>query len=156
MAMVGNFTIRYNDYTPERSTVTGESDTLTAVNFDAQYTGFQSLLTAIGNITEGLRIGFDFGNREETVGPKTPAANETAQRERKWLVYYKEVANGNEHKMEIPCALLTGHLDPNNRERAHIGDEGNVDAFVSAFEAFVQYNGGNVTVDRIVHVGRNI
>lgn len=156
MTPTGHVIIRYNDYTPERSTIAMESDVLTAANFDAQYTAFQSLLTAIAAITEGLRIGYDFSNREETVGPKTPASAETAQRERKWLVYYHEVTGGAEKKMEIPCALLTGHLDPNARERAHIGDAGNVDDFVTAFEAFAQSSGGNILVDRIVHVGRNL
>lgn len=155
MPLSGKNSIRYNDFTPERSTVNIESAELTAANFDAQYTAFQSLLTAISNITEGLRVGFDFGNKEETVDGKTPAAAETAQRERKWLVYFTP-AGGKERRMEIPCADLTGHLDPNNREQAHIGDGGNVDAFVTAFEAFVLYNGASVTVNKIVHVGRNV
>lgn len=156
MATTGVFNIRYNDYTPERSTVSGEMDTLTSVNFDAEYTDFQSFMTALEGITEGLRIGFDFMNREETIGPKTPASSETAQRERKWLVYYTTNISGDTYRMEIPCALLTGNLDPNNREKAHIGDSGDVDAFVSAFEAFVKKDGEGVSVTEIIHVGRNI
>jgi hypothetical protein len=154
--MPSKATIRYNDYTPERSTVQVTGTTLSAANFDAQSSGIIALMDAIAGITIGLRVGYDFGNTFEIVGAGTPAENEYAQREAKWLVKYHEVTGGAKRSVEIPCPDLS-KLDPNARGKAEIGDGAEVDAFVSAFEAFVKTDsGGNVVVDEIVHVGRNI
>lgn len=151
----GKATISVNDYEPERSAVKITSTELTAANFDAQVAAFVSFRDALAGITEGLMVSHEIANRNEIVGPKTPASAKTAQRERKWLVRYHAVTGGAPYTMELPCADLDA-LDPNNRGFAEIGDGGVVDAFVSAFEAFVKTeSGGNVAVDSIAHVGRN-
>lgn len=152
----GKALISVNDYDPERSTVTVKSAELTAANFDAQVAAFTSFRDALAGITEGLMVSHELGIRNEIVGPKTPASAKTAQRERKWLVRYHAATGGDPFTMELPCADLAA-LDPNNRGFAEIGDGGVVDAFVSAFEAFVKTeSGGNVLVDSIAHVGRNV
>lgn len=150
----GQLTVRYNDYDAERSTVSLRSTLLTAGNFDAQNTAAISLRDAIAAIALGLRVSFDHANRYETVAPGTQASDADAQRETKWLVRYQD-ADGI-YRVEIPCPDRSV-LDPNNRGYANIGDGGPVDAFVSAFEAFVLGpSGGAVTVLDIKHVGRNI
>ena len=149
-------TIRYNDYGAERSTVTLMGEALTAVNFDAQATALTSLMDAIAAITLGVKVSFLQGNDNEIVGPGTQASDPYAQREAKWLVKFHEVTGGAKRSVEIPCPDLA-NLDPNNKGKAHVGDAGAVDAFVTAFEAFVKTDaGGNVQVDEILHVGRNI
>jgi len=146
--------IRYNDYDAERSTVSLRSTLLTAANFDAQIAAALALRDAIAAITLGLRVSFDVGNRYETVAPGTQASDVDAQRETKWLVRYQD-PNGI-YRAEIPCPDRS-FLDPNNRGYAQIGDSGPVDAFVSAFEAYVKGEGDTtVTVLDIKHVGRNI
>lgn len=154
--MPSKTTARYNDYDREASAVTLQGLTLTAANFDAQITAYNDLLTAIGAITRGILITKMIGN--ETVlqnNRSEPATSEEAQRESKWLVRYHETTGGLQHTCELPCANRT-FLDPNNRGFAEMGDGAEVDAFVTAFEAFVKSDAGlGVTVDSIEHVGRN-
>lgn len=151
----GRHAIQFNDYNSERSTVQVNATTLTAANFDAQYAAFVSFYDAIVAITEGLRVGANFGNAYPIVAANTPASSPNAQRERKWLVRYRDGTALKDYQMELPCADLT-FLDPNNREYADMSDT-DVAAFVTAFEAFVISPDGNaVTVQSIQHVGRNL
>jgi hypothetical protein len=59
---------------------------------------------------------------------------------------------------EIPCPDITNAaLFKDDREHLDLGDEGPVEAFVTAFEAVVQSKEGNtVTVRKIKKVGRNL
>ena len=147
---------RWNDYGSEGSTTTFKGPALTALNFDAQNTAVTALVDAVAGITLGLRVRYAVGNEFQTVSNATPAADANAQRERKWLIYYTDGIAMKTYQMELPCANLA-HLDPNNREAANIGDAGPVDAFIAAFEAYhLSPDGNAVTVDKIVHVGRNL
>jgi hypothetical protein len=149
----GSHVIRYNDYDAERSTVSLRSTLLTAANFDAQIAAALALRDAIAAVTLGLRVGFDVGNRYETVDPGTQASDEDAQRETKWLVRFSDV-NGI-YRVEIPCPNRA-ILDPNNRSYMLLGS-GVGATFKSAFEAYVKGEGDTaVTVLDAKHVGRNI
>ena len=147
-------TLRFADYDNEKGTVSLNGVTLTAVNFDAQIALLVALQNGIDGITLGLATGYDVGNRDLLF--LGPASSVLAQRESKWLVQYHDNVDLTRHTIEIPTADLA-QLDPNNRERAFMGDAGVVDAFVTALEAYHRSPGGNViVVDRITHVGRNV
>jgi hypothetical protein len=104
----------------------------------------------------GVLTKTEFGNVDHPfVGP---SEDETAQRELKWLVQYHNTTTNKKYRVELPCADMA-QLDPNDRAHAHIGDAGVVDAFVTAFEAFVkpEDNPANaVEVDEITLVGRRL
>lgn len=145
--------VRYNDYDGERSTVNLRSVLRTAANFDAQAAAELALRDAIAAITSGLRVGFDSGNRYQTVDPKTKSADPYAQRENKWFVEYGNANNA--YQMEIPCADLQ-FLDPDNRGFLDLGSTEGL-AFKNGFEAFVVDEGGNpITVTSVKFVGRNL
>lgn len=150
---LGNMVLRYNDYGGERSTVTILSALRDETNWVAQETDALALRDAITGITHGLRVGYDVGNRYQTVDPKTKASDPLAQREGKWLVRYGNA--NNKYRMEIPCPDLT-KLDVDNRGYLDLdGVEGS--AFRTAFEAYVVDEGGNaITIDTVKFVGRNI
>jgi hypothetical protein len=154
MPTVGFTSIPYADYNDEISNVRIYTTEIDATNFDTQVTSRIALMDAIADITLGLRMGVVFGNDTKTA--LGPAADDEAQREKKWLVQYHDNVTLRRHTVEIPCAD-TAQLDPNDRGNANIGDAGVVDAFVSAFEAYALSPAGNaVTVDEITLVGRNI
>jgi hypothetical protein len=151
----GLMTLRYNDYTAERSTVSLLSTLLTAANFDAQAAAALALRDAIAGVTDGLLVGFDFGTRYQTVSPSTPSAVPSAQREAKWLVTYYGSDDSGPYRVEIPCPDFD-YLDVNNRGYMDISQAPG-STFVSAFEAFVKLPGDvAVTVESVKHVGRNI
>lgn len=145
--------IRYNDYDGERSTVTINSALRSAANWDAQEALALALRDAIAGITRGLRVGFDTGNRYQTVNPGTKASDPLAQREGKWIVRFGN--SNNKYRLEIPCPDLT-KLDVDNRGYLDLdGTEGS--AFRSGFEAYVVDEEGNaITIDTVKFVGRNI
>jgi len=148
------FTQSLCDYDNEVGAWHVRSATLTAANFDAQATLRDALSAAVVDITVGTIVKQDYGNREAVA--LGPDANEESQRELKWLVQYHDNTTLDRYSIEIPCADVL-ELDPNDRAHADIGDAGHVDAFVTAFEAYVLSKAGNaVTVDEITLVGRNI
>jgi hypothetical protein len=150
----GRLNIRYEDYDGEVSTMRVEPVELTAINFDAQIAAAISFMDATAAITLGLKTGFQHMNDTKTV--LGPASDVDAQRERKWLVQWHDGITFKRYTTEIPCADLA-QLDPNDRSNANIGDEDVVDAFISAWEAFVVTPDGNTAlVDEITHVGRNV
>lgn len=151
---LGQMSLRYNDYNSERSNVSMAGTLLTAANFDAQAALALALRDAIAGVANGLLVGFDFGNRYQTVDPGTPSADVTAQRELKWLVRYQETGEAIQ-RMEIPCPDMT-LLDPNNRGYMLISS-GAGQQFVSAFEDYILGSeGGAVTVIDVKLVGRNV
>lgn len=147
-------TLTYHDYDAEPSTVSFPYGvTLTAVNFDAQVALQTALADAIAGITRGTKVRTVYGNVVPTLAV---SSDPLAQRENKWLVRYHDVTTGQNYTYELPCADLT-FLDPAARGQAEIGDAAEVDAFVTAFEAYVLSPDQNaVAVDQIVFVGRNI
>lgn len=141
------------DYDGEPTTFTVPSETLTAANFDAQVALNVALGVAIVGITRGEMARISYGN---DIFGVLKSDDPLCQRENRWLVRYHDVTTGKNLRRELGTADLT-LLDPNNRGFAQIGDAGPVDAFVTAFEAFVLSDAGNaVEIDSIQFVGANI
>ena len=152
--MPGKHLLKFNDYDGEPSTVGISALDLTAVNLDAEASKWAALVTAIEDITLGLKVHEQMANYTQHELPRAKSPDADAQRERKWLVRWQDAANMLEGRLELPCADLT-FLDPTARGYANM-DHATVAAFVSAFEAiFVSDAGGAVTVQSIQHVGRN-
>lgn len=148
------YTLSVADYDNEIGTFSVRGTELTAANFDTQTGYWTSLKNAALAIMNATEVGLKEGNIDVTgAGPDSDASS---QRELKWLVQYVDDVNYKKGTVELPCAD-TAHLDPNDRAHAHIGDTGDVDAFITAFEAVVRSRDGNaVTVKEITLVGRNV
>ncbi len=152
---VGKYTRLMRDYDGEPTSLSLPSAQLTAANFDAQVV----LNVALGAAIMGICISpavekIEYGN--SIVTPVTASTNPLCQRENRWLVRYHDAVTGDKKTATIGCADLT-KLDPNNRGYAEIGDGAAVDAFVTAFEAFVLTDLGNaVEIDSIQFVGANL
>lgn len=154
MAGTGFTNVKFSDYDGEKATFSVRSPLITALNLDAQEILRDAFLAATDGIVVGLRVGDDWGNRELTA--LGPSDDEESQREMKWLVQYHDVGTLKRYTVELPCADVL-HLDPQDRGNAEIGDAGDVDAFVAAFDAFVRSPTGGITaVDEITLVGRNV
>lgn len=152
---MAKYIVSVKDYDNEAATASFPGTDLTAANFDAEVALMATLKTALEAITMGNTVKL---TRVANVSPMedVPASDKDAQRERKWLVRYHDSVTFEKATISLPCADLS-FLDPANRGRAEMGDAAEVDAFVTAFEAYVQPPGGNVAVvDEIIHVGRNI
>lgn len=147
-------TFSFLDHSDETSTVSWESVTLTAANFDAQATEFNSLNSALLNLTLGVESQHVRGLVTE--GTTTPPSDPYAQRELKWLVTYADATTGKRYQSEIPTPDLTDNLIPGTDQ----ADVTSADwtAFVTAFEAFVTApdTGNAVEFVSARLVGRNI
>jgi hypothetical protein len=156
MADVGRATVTFIDHDGERSSVSVRGTALTSVNYDAQEALWDTLRAAIGALTDGANVAVHtFGNFEKL--QISNSSSEWCQRENKWLVQYHDQVTLDRYTIEIPCADLENHLDANDPVHADIGDAAQVDAFITAFEAYVLSKAGNaVTVDEITAVGRNV
>lgn len=155
MPTSGRTAITVRDYGNEAGTVNFHVPVLTAANFDAQVTLRGALQTALlGMIAVDMLAQIVSGNHvlNTSVGDDNPLA----QRENKWLIQYHETGDPTvKGTYTLPCADLS-LLDPNDRAHAEIGDGGPVDAFVTAFEAYVLSENGNaIAIDEITFVGRN-
>lgn len=163
----GFFTLR--DYSGESATMGFNTGVITAGNLAGVLTQFGALRTAIAAISlcevakEGLSV---FRTNLSYTNPTDP----NAQRERKWLVEYRDATEyfdaptnsipnegfGKPFNVEIPGADLdlTDVLLPGT----DIVDltQTQIAAFVTAFEALVKSpHGGAVEVFRITHIGKN-
>lgn len=151
----GFYRASIRDYDNEIGVVRVAVALLTAANFDAQATLRGNFATALNNMTAADTVS-SYSHGNDSVANITPASDPAAQRELKWLVQWHETGQVKPYRMTIPCAD-TSLLDPNDRSHAEIGDAGTVDAFVTAFEAFVVGpNGSAAIVDEITLVGRNV
>lgn len=149
----GKYSFTQHDYDSEVTTASFNTTVLTAANFDAQAALRSSLYSAIDGITNGLKTKTEFGNVVEVATGEGPAGS---HRELRWLVQYHDPTTLRSYTSTIGCADDT-ELDPDDRKHAHIGDAGNVDAFVSAFEAYVLTpDGGVPVIDEITLVGANV
>lgn len=159
-------TFSFDDYNGEKSSVGVNIGPITVLNFAAVRDALDDLKAALGGITLGeirkTSISEQFAESSAAI------TNQNAQRERKWLVSYRDVTQyfdvantinnvgfGNVYQAEVPTAdlsLLTGNSDilPLTQTQAA--------AFVTAFEAIQNSpTGGNeIEVIQIKHVGRNI
>lgn len=143
-----------HDYDNEPTTFRVRIPEINAGNIADIVTKTANLGTAVNGITLGALENLRYGN--ETIAASGAAASAYAQRELKWLVRYRDTVLGDSYRVTIGTADPT-HLDPNARGQAQIGDAGDVDAFVTAFEDLVVSDAGNaVEVTSITLVGRNI
>jgi hypothetical protein len=141
------------DYDGEATVFSVNSALLNAGNIASEIAANTALGVAIAGITRGTVTRITYGNEIDSPGVNS---DPLAQRENKWLIRYHDTTTGKNHKVELGTADLMA-LDPNNRGYAYIGDGDVVDAFVSAFEAFVLAPETNnaVAIDSIQFVGRN-
>lgn len=144
--------LSYKDHDRELGNVGFRFTELSAANFDAQNTLMDSLITAVGNVQVGvLEVETRIATR--TDNNALPPADPYAQRETKWLVRARDSA-GDAVQFEIPCADLS-LLILNTSNMDLTGGAGA--ALVTALEAGVLSKAGlAVTVDEVIHVGRNI
>jgi len=159
-------TFTFEDYNAEKSSMAMNIGPITVLNFAAVRDAIDDLKTAVGGLTLGEQRKTTIS--EQFSESSAAVTNQNAQRERKWLVSYRDVTQffdvantisnvgfGNVYQVEVPTAdlsLLTGNSDilPLTQTQAA--------AFVTAFEA-VQNSptGGNeIEVIEIRHVGRNL
>lgn len=143
------------DYDGENTQFRVNVADLNAGNFAAELVLQAALGAAINDMVTGTLQTIRYGN--ETLANYAAPTDPFSQRELKWLVRYHDATTGKNFRVELGTADLA-NLDPNNRDRAYIGDGGVVDAFVDAFEAYVlaPETGNAVVIDSIVPVGRNI
>lgn len=152
--MSSEYSVSWRDYSDEKATSRVTITQLTAGNVVATLSLVDALLAAMQAITEGNAETSRVMYRVQEEDPGRPSAA-SAQRERKWLVYYHANTSGNKYRMEIPTALLTGNLVAGT-DYADLAAT-NIAAFVSAFQAVVSDPDTGletVTVDKIQHVGR--
>jgi predicted NAD/FAD-dependent oxidoreductase len=151
MASRMNFSIR--DNSNEYSNVSLPGVDVTAANFDAQDGLWDTFQTALDGIIIGNIAKRKFLAQDLIINDQQPV-NQAAQREGKWLVRYTGNTLSKKYTAEIPTydsALLLAGTDNMN-----IG-VGAGQTFVTAFEAVVRPTGeAGVTVNSIVHVGRNL
>jgi hypothetical protein len=150
---MGFYTRSLKDYDGETTTFRVRSADLNAGNIATQITLQANLGAAINDMVLGALNKITYGN--DVLTPVVASDDPSAQRELKWLVNYHDTITGKKLRAELGTAD-TARLDPNARGQAQIGDGAEVDAFVTAFEAYVLSDAGNaVEVDSIILVGRN-
>lgn len=153
---MGWLAVSTRDYDGEASTVTFPSADLTAANIVAQIAAGDALVTAMAAIENSLHVSKTYVAKRSPLSADPRASDATAHRELKWVVMYHDSTTFEKATLEIPCPDLA-EQSATYRGHADIGDAGVVDAFITAFEAFVLGPGGNAAVvDDIVIAGRNI
>jgi hypothetical protein len=153
MASEVNFRIRDREGQYSNFGLTGVD--MSAANFDAQNTLITSLRTALiaiilGNVAGDTRIS----NRSKP--NDTTPTSPYARREWKWLVHYSNVSTPfDKYTVEIPCPDA-GELAADTKD-LDLTDGADVEAFVTAFEAYVRPLGTQtVSVKKIELVGRDL
>lgn len=165
-------TVTYNDFNGESSRTEFNIPVLTGANLDdtindigVNDTTGATLLEGMSSICAGVFAGVSFNIKR--AGSKANAADENAQRERKWLMVYEDVtaalpggdANpgfGKEFTQELPVALANGDTLLPDSDQANFGFAGWQD-FIDRFEAeCLSPYGGTPNVLRATLVGRNL
>lgn len=151
MAGKASFSIREYGTLGKLSDVGVWIPTLNTGNITAQVAAVATLRAAIEDVIAGELQKETIQAQITQVSTAVPS-DENAQRELKWHVTMREAVTGNPVSIEIPCALVTGLLDPNGEDMV-AGAVKN--ALIAALEAVALSNDGNaVTVERIYLVGR--
>lgn len=148
------YSTSWRDFSDEKANASLTIVQLTAGNVVATLALVDALLASMQAITEGSAETSRVTYRTQEEDPGRPTS-ESAQRERKWLVFYHDTTTNKKYRFEIPTALLTANLVAGT-DLADLGAT-NIAAFVSAFEAVVKDpdTGLNtVAIDKIQHVGR--
>lgn len=149
-------TVTLIDYSGEKSTVTTNNGSITALTIAAYLTQLGALKTAIGDITKGVIVGTSWVGDSDTLAA-TPPTDVFAQRELKWLVRYENTTSHKVYTLEIPTADPTGRLQAQS-DRADLTDT-EMAAFVTAFEAIArspENDVDGVAVLDVTLVGRNL
>lgn len=151
--MAGKVSVNFVDYSDEQSRATVHVPAYTAVNFTAQQTLVDSLVSSF-NAVSLLNELQDARQVDVVKTTKVVPSDKDAQREKKWLVRASDDVTGKPVQFTIPGAdlsLLTANTDK-------MDISGGVGAtLVTDIEAVVTSDVGNaVTVADIVFVGRNI
>lgn len=154
----GFLSVTFMDYDSELSNVRFILPEWTALNFAAQLADVDTFMGAIAGLPAAMSMGtmhkYTYGN--EILSSITPPNDAEAQRELKYLVSYHDTTSLARFSLEIPCAD-TDVLDPDDRKHANIGDAGDVDAWVAAFQDLcLTPDGGVPVVDEITLVGRRV
>jgi len=148
------YTRTYKDYSKETSNVRFRVEEINAATITAQLLALAALSSALDGIVLGQPQKYVIVQDDNLIS-NLPASDVNAQRERKWIVSYRDTVTEDIHTAEIPTADLTGNLLPNSDE-ADLTSAAWV-AFIAAFEAVVVSPDGNpVTVESARHVGRKL
>jgi hypothetical protein len=151
--MSSRMSITYIDYSGEKSTISFNCVALSPGNVAAQETLLIALAAAIAPCVLGNKVKTEIVYAA-TTPDNTPASDEGAQRELKWLVRYTDNVNGKVGRLEIPTAEGATHLVSNSDLALDTGEMG---ALRTAIEAVVRSVDGNaITVLDIHIVGRNL
>lgn len=148
------YSTSWRDYSDEKANASLTVVQLTAGNVVATLSLLDALLGAMSAITEGNAETSRVTYRTQEENPGRPSSA-SAQRERKWLVFYHDDTTNKKYRFEIPTALLTANLVAGT-DSADLGAT-DIAAFVSAFEAVVKDPDtglNDVVIDKIQHVGR--
>lgn len=150
--MTSKLSLSYKDHDRELGSVGFRFVLLTAANFDATNTLMDNLITAVTAVQTGvLEVETRIALRDDNNA--LPPADPFAQRETKWLVRARDSA-GDAVQFEIPCADLSLLVLNSSNMDITAGDGL---ALVTAIEAGVLSKAGlAITVDEVIHVGRNI
>jgi len=155
--MAGRYTLTIEDYDDERSTFGVAIPDVDDANFTTVDGQLDALEAAIVGITTGNKSGSSRQWLQESFNPAA-SAEPWAQRETKWLVRYRDNVTGDMYRCEIPTAdldLLPTSTDPNVRKGLDLAAGAGL-AFKTAFEDVVLSPDSNaVTVEQVIHVGRN-
>lgn len=144
------------DYSGEKSTVTIQNGSITALTIAAFLTQFGALKTAIEGITKGVIVASSWVGDKDILAA-SPPTDVFAQRELKWLVRYENVVSHKIYTLEVPTADPTGRLLPAS-DLADLADT-EMAAFVTAFEAIgrsPENDVDGVNVLDVTLVGRNL
>lgn len=172
MAALSNYSLQYRDFSKEDSTVTYTGAQMDDANFAAQIILAHNLRSATDGITLGARQVERVVAQNLNSAQPTPT-DKNAQRERKWLVVYKDTTQyydspstafpntgyGKVHTVEVPTADLS-LLTAAHSDRLDADDPGlpaAITAYITAFEAFqLSPYGGESEIIEMVAVGRNL
>ncbi len=144
--------LSYKDHDREIGSVGFRGVVLTAANFDAQNTLMDAVKAAVAGLTLGV-LEVETRQATRTDNNAVPPADPFAQRETKFLVKGRD-ASGNAVTYELPCADLA-ELTLNENTVDLTAGAGL--ALKTAVEAYaISKAEAAVTVDEVIHVGRNI
>lgn len=150
--MAAKLVLGYKDYDREIGSVGFRGVALTAANFDAQAALMDALITAIGNVTLGV-LENETRQASAVDNQANPPSAAFAQRETKFLVKGFDTG-GRRVTWELPCADLDQLIT--NEDKLDL-TAGVGLALKTAIEAYaLSIAEVSVTVDEVIHVGRNI
>jgi hypothetical protein len=153
-AHFGSFT--FLDATREKSSMTFNFGPITAVTLPGFLTQFADLRTKTEAITLGA-LASDQWTGDRTVYSVTPPTDRNAQRERKFLVIYRDNTSLALYRVEIPTADYGIATFGPSGDEIIIGTSGPIYDWVQSFQTLARSPEGNaVTVISIKGVGRNI